>query len=508
MTADDGGVTIRAKVARHSAVSPANEEAGSPAGGDSRARLAGVPAAIEGQDGSWLRVLALCMALGTMPGHDATSGSRLASRRRIAGAQDHDCLAGVIGRGLDLRHVEALAGLVLEHHEAGVVEGLKRRLEGRCLCYLATEANQRALLVYFTIHGIFTLIVNKQERLKIEGPFEANALRVLRRIPGLTVVTEPRGPDRGVDAVVRYAGMQKRVAVEVKRHANAATAWQLVRQAHARPRRPLLLIAGETTADARQILEDNGIAAIDGLGNAHVELPGLLVHLEGRGCPKTKSAGTRRTRLAGKAGVAAQALLLRPGHDWRVQELARDAGVSVGLAHQVLARLEEEAVVITEGAGPRRTRRVANPTALLDLWAEEHRDRLRETHGYMLAQTPQQIIRLMSTRLAGAGVDYALTGAAGASLVAPFVTALPVLALWIPATLDPEDLWRLTEASPAEDGHNITFLQADGDAGLVFREQVAEAWIANRFRLYVDLLDDPRRGREQADNLRREVIGF
>jgi hypothetical protein len=32
--------------------------------------------------------------------------------------------------------------------------------------------------------------------------------------------------------------------------------------------------------------------------------------------------------------------------------------------------------------------------------------------------------------------------------------------------------------------------------------------VVNRFRLYVDLLDDPRRGREQADNLRREVIGF
>ena len=31
---------------------------------------------------------------------------------------------------------------------------------------------------------------------------------------------------------------------------------------------------------------------------------------------------------------------------------------------------------------------------------------------------------------------------------------------------------------------------------------------ANLFRLYVDAHRDPRRGRDQTDQLRREVIGF
>jgi hypothetical protein len=37
---------------------------------------------------------------------------------------------------------------------------------------------------------------------------------------------------------------------------------------------------------------------------------------------------------------------------------------------------------------------------------------------------------------------------------------------------------------------------------------VNDVWVANPFRLFVDLRRDPRRGREQADHLREETIGF
>jgi hypothetical protein len=55
-----------------------------------------------------------------------------------------------------------------------------------------------------------------------------------------------------------------------------------------------LLVAGETTAEARQILQEHGIGLVDGLGNAHIELPGLLVHLAGRRRPKTTPGRTPR----------------------------------------------------------------------------------------------------------------------------------------------------------------------------------------------------------------------
>lgn len=341
--------------------------------------------------------------------------------------------------------------------------------------------------------------------MKVAGEFEAEALRVLRAIPGLTVETERRHADRKVDAVLEFAGNRAPIFVEVKKRASAATAWQLVQYAEAFPGTPLLLIAGETTAEARQILADHGIAVVDGLGNAHIELPGLLFHLEGTRRPR---ATTAPTRLKGKAGVAAQALLLQPERIWQVQELAEEAEVSPGLAHRVLARLTDDGIVVAEGSGPSRVRRVVNAAALLDLWAEENIERPTRTLGYLLAQTPRQLINEVGTNLSRAGIDYALTGPSGASLVAPFVTAIPVVDVWVSATAAPEELYDAAQADPVTDGPNVVFLQAKDDTPLVFREHAKKLWVANRFRLYADLRRDPRRGREQADHLRQEVIGF
>lgn len=356
----------------------------------------------------------------------------------------------------------------------------------------------------FTESAIFTAVVKQRELVKLEGPFEAEALRILREIPGLVVIAEPGGADRGVDAFLDFAGVRARVAVEIKQRANAATAWQLVHEAVNRPNTPLLLVADETTAEARRILEEHGIAVVDGLGNVHIELPGLLFHLEGH----RRLRQSRPARLTGKAGLVAQALLLHADRDWQVQDLAEEAGISLGLAHRVLARLEAEGVITAEGKGRNRVRRVTNPTALLDLWAEENVERPTRTIGHLLAQTPRQLIKEVGANLGRSGVDYALTGAAAAALVAPLITAVPVVDVWVTATAAPGELHKAARTEPVQDGQNVVFLQAKDDTPLVFREQVENLWVANRMRLYADLRRDPRRGREQADHLREEVIGF
>jgi hypothetical protein len=80
--------------------------------------------------------------------------------------------------------------------------------------------------------------------------------------------------------------------------------------------------------------------------------------------------------------------------------------------------------------------------------------------------------------------------------------------VWVAASAAPEELLDGARADRVGEGQNIVFLQMKNDAPLAFRERTRGLWLANRFRLYADLRRDPRRGQEQADRLRREVIGF
>jgi hypothetical protein len=114
----------------------------------------------------------------------------------------------------------------------------------------------------------------------------------------------------------------------------------------------------------------------------------------------------------------------------------------------------------------------------------------------------------LSRALAAAKVDHAITGPAGAARLAPFITAIPVTDVWVAEAALLDDVARVAQARVVQEGHNIVLRQAPGDAPLAFRTKVDDVWSADPFRLFHDLRQDPRRGREQADQLRKEVIGF
>jgi hypothetical protein len=369
----------------------------------------------------------------------------------------------------------------------------------------ASRANASEIAGLFTVSGIFTAAVNKGPSVNKAEAFHGKAMRILRDIPGITVDPKPARGHRGVDVFVSFAGTKAQVAIEFKSRANAAAAWQLVRYASEVPDRPLLLVAEETTAEARAILHAHGIAVVDGFGNAHIELPGLLLHLQGDKRPPRREPPAR---LSGKAGIIAQTLLLDPKRPWQISDVAKRSRVSPALAHRVMARLDREGLTTVEGAGPQRIRRVANASALLDLWAEEDRPAARRTSAHLLARSPEHLLTKLSENLGDSDVNYAITGAGAASLLAPFVTAVPVFDVWIGAATDPSWFLKAAGAEGVDAGQNVVLLQAKHDNPLAFRKNVDNVWVANRFRVYADLLTDPRRGAEQARHLRDEVIRF
>jgi len=360
----------------------------------------------------------------------------------------------------------------------------------------------------FTLRGIFTAVVNMAHIVNIKGPLPPTVARILRATPGFAVEGAPQQPRQGAESTATIQLGRKRIPIQVqyRDRLSAATAWQAVHDAHARPSARFLVVAGDSTSDSREILRRHGISLVDAHGNAHVELTGLLVHLEGATPRRTVRKGTG-PRLAGKAGVLAQALLLHPDRAWQINDLAREGATSNAFAYRVLRRLETEKIVAGEGSGPRKVRRLMDVRALLDLWAEEESKKATRTQGYVLAQTPRLLVAAVASRLDGKNIRYAITGAAAADTMAPFATSIPIVEVWATANASPAELLAALGSERVSEGANVILLQEKGDAALSFGEGRGRFSVANKYRVYLDLLRDPRRGREQAEHLRKEVIG-
>ncbi|WP_419838773.1 hypothetical protein [Candidatus Poriferisodalis sp.] len=259
------------------------------------------------------------------------------------------------------------------------------------------------------------------------------------------------------------------------------------------------------TEGARTALAEEGIGTIDGLGNVRLELPGLLVRLDGAARrPRSKTRAT----LSGKSSLVAQAMLLDTARSWHVAEMAEYAGVSPALAHRVLQRLVDLEIVASQGAGPSKQRRLVEPSALFDLWVEEHHDRSRRHPTFMLAAAAEDLAATVCRRLESAGVSYALTGAAAIARIAPVLTSVPVVEVWLEAVADPSAVSAEISAEEVTSGPNVVLQQERDDIPLAYRTRRHGAWFANVCRLYFDARRNPQRGQEQADHLRRELIGF
>ena len=384
-----------------------------------------------------------------------------------------------------------------------------------CWCAGAFVAPRTLVVLLFNRQAIFNAMSNKPVEMNIGAAFERMALRVLRAVPELRPVVSRSRP-LGADAVVQYGGSETPVAIECKARVNSAAAHQIAHRAK-ELQMPLVVIAEEMTATAREILDEAGVGSIDGLGNVHLELPGLIMKITGT---KRRPRPVASARLSGKSGVVAEAMLLGVEESWSVAELAGRCRVSPGLVHRVLLRLEHEGVVTPSGAGPQKTRRVSNPTALLDLWAEEQRGPAWRQPATMAQQAPDQLITAVSAALESAEVDYALTGAAAAdyALTADAATAaaplrvdvgtVGVLEVWVASTADLIELCARVGAEPVESAPSVVLSQGRDDTPLVFRARAGGVWTANVLRLYCDLRRDPNRGRELSEHLRSELIGF
>lgn len=264
-----------------------------------------------------------------------------------------------------------------------------------------------------------------------------------------------------------------------------------------------IVAAPYISARGRALLKSRGIGYMDLSGNCSFVIGAFHLDRIGHENPKREKR-VARSIFAPKAARVARAMLEEPKRTWTVSELAAATGTSIGHVHAVATKLQQNEYVYRD-SGNRLV--LEKPAELLDQWASVYRVTDVET---IPLYTFQRSVPLFTKKLSQAAtrllLPYALTLHAGASLLAPFTRFNE--AHFYARKKDVKAWIEELDLRPAESGANAFILVAP-DEGVFYRSQaIQEATVASTTQLYLDLYNYPARGREQAEVLRREKMGY
>ena len=109
----------------------------------------------------------------------------------------------------------------------------------------------------------------------------------------------------------------------------------------------------------------------------------------------------------------ARVLLQHPGRKWSVRACAKESGLNEGHVSRIVARLVADEFLRKED----KRLRVADPQCLLDAWREAADfSKHRVLRGHVAARSGEELLGLVSRRLADAHLTHAATGLGAAWL--------------------------------------------------------------------------------------------
>ncbi len=250
------------------------------------------------------------------------------------------------------------------------------------------------------------------------------------------------------------------------------------------------------------LLRRNGFGYLDLSGNCYLAFENVLIEKEGK--PNIRpSTRPLKSLFAPRATRVVRVLLVDAQHTWRLEELAKAAEVSLGHAYNVVKRLEDLGWVVR---GEHQRIHLAKPADVLETWCESYSYRQNAVATYF---SPERITRRLMAEIArlaqAEGRRYAFTLHSGAALVAPNIR-FPVIHCYLEGVPDP--FARSLGLRPGEGEGNVHLLTPYDQGVFYSRLEKGGLSVVCLSQLYADLYRYERRGREQAEYLRREAMGY
>lgn len=344
---------------------------------------------------------------------------------------------------------------------------------------------------------------------------EAELLKALPElIPSLKVIktrVEPKAGAARADLVVEVAtplGRKRWLWIEVKPTPTPGVVRESLRQLRSGlgkdPKDYPVLASFFVTPRVREICREEGTGYLDLAGNCYLQMDDFYVEKEVEKNPFPRP-GRPASLFSPVSSRILRAMLEEPRRAWTLRELSEAAQVSLGQTSKVCRRLSEEEYASKTEKGIQLTQ----PGKLLDAWREQYTlDKNTRKAYYSFERVPEQLMAKVAATGKEKGWRYAVTSFAAASFIAPFVRGVEVTTWYINDAAAME-LWvKALDLRPVESGPNVRIL-IPYDSGVFYGTQsINNVTLAGNIQLYLDLYANPARGREQAEFLRAQKIGF
>lgn len=304
-------------------------------------------------------------------------------------------------------------------------------------------------------------------------------------------------PDAHVSVTVR--NRHYTILVEVKnngqpRHAREAVA-RLLLGLQRNDGDYAIFVAPFISPRSAEICRENGIGFIDLAGNSYLSFDSIFIEKAGKPNP-FKRANQIRSLFSPKAERILRVLLHSGTGRWKVNDLAEEADVSLGLVSNVKRLLEDE-----EWLGDGLA--LLKPDALLEAWTQNYTYTRSEVSSlYSLEDIPDIEARLDQYCRVNA-IPFGLTGFSGAARYAPAVRYRQAMAF---VDSDIEALAAALDLKPVDSGANVLIL-SPYDAGVFYgAADVDGSRVVSPIQVHLDLVNYRGRGEEAAAAVYEQVI--
>ena len=201
--------------------------------------------------------------------------------------------------------------------------------------------------------------------------------------------------------------------------------------------------------------------------------------------------------FVGKASNVLRVMLANHPKTWTLRTLSKEAGVSLGWSSKVSEALIRERLAIRNSE--RAELQLLDPPTLLKRWATLNNfDANTQFIDYHWPE--HDFSGLFDSLKNHQGPDYAFTGLAGASMVAPLVKPSNAH-IYIKSETEAKLLANSLGLSPIEKDGNVKFAIYENGGVFYGSKTVKGVRVVSDVQLYVDLLNYPARGEEAAGEI-------